>query len=92
VGNGLNRKLNKEEPSAPEVPFWEVAIDLLQARFWPTSGWPTIPELEFIVTRALMGTDREHLEFPNMILIAHDSLEATAVPRQNIATSFGAGL
>jgi hypothetical protein len=49
-------------------------------------------ELEFIVTRALMGTDREHLEFPNMILIAHDSLEATAVPRQNIATSFGAGL
>jgi hypothetical protein len=39
-----------------------------------------------------MGTDREHLEFPNMILIAHDSLEATAVPRQNIATSFGAGL
>jgi len=53
---------------------------------------PTIPELEFIVTRALMGTDREHLEFPNMILIAHDSLEATAVQRQNIATSFGAGL
>jgi hypothetical protein len=41
-----------------------------------------------------MGTDREHLEFPNMILIAHDSLEATAVPRQNnaTATSFGAGL
>jgi hypothetical protein len=59
-----------------------------------TSQLPTIPELEFIVTRALMGTDREHLEFPNMILIAHDSLEATAVPRQNnaTATSFGAGL
>jgi len=69
--------------------------DFPDARFfWPTSGWPTIPELEFIVTRALMGTDREHLEFPNMILIAHDSLEATAVPRQNnaTATSFGAGL
>jgi hypothetical protein len=70
----------------------QLEADGLEARFWPTSGWPTIPELEFIVTRALMGTDREHLEFPNMILIAHDSLEATAVPRQNIATSFGAGL
>jgi hypothetical protein len=21
-----------------------------EERFWPTSGWPTIPELEFIVT------------------------------------------
>ena len=30
-----------------------------------------------------MGADREHLEFPNMILTAHDFLEATAVPRQN---------
>jgi hypothetical protein len=26
----------------PEVLFGEIAIDLLQARFWITSGWPTI--------------------------------------------------
>jgi hypothetical protein len=25
----------------PEVHFEEIAIDLLQARFWITSGWPT---------------------------------------------------
>lgn len=33
--------------SGPEVLFEEMAIDLLQARFWITSGWPTIrPELQ----------------------------------------------
>jgi hypothetical protein len=26
----------------PEVHFEEIAIDLLQARFWIASGWPTI--------------------------------------------------
>jgi hypothetical protein len=30
----------------PEVGFEEMAVDLLQARFWPTSGWPTmVPEM-----------------------------------------------
>jgi hypothetical protein len=40
-----------------------------------------------------MGADRERLEFINMILTAHDFLEAIAVPRQSnaTATSFGAG-
>ena len=57
-----------------------------------SSVWLTIHELGFVVTTAFMGADREHLEFPNMILTAHDFLEAT-VPRQNnsTATSFGAG-
>jgi hypothetical protein len=27
--------------SGPEVGFEEIAIDLRQARFWITSGWPT---------------------------------------------------
>lgn len=28
-------------PAGPEVGFEEMAIDVLQARFRPTSGWPT---------------------------------------------------
>jgi hypothetical protein len=58
---GSNRKsCNGEESQSrgPEVGFGEIArYDLLQARFWPTFGWPTIREL--VATGAFLGADPE---------------------------------
>ena len=36
----------------PEVGFEEIAIDLLQARFWMTSGLPTIRKLAWFAGEA----------------------------------------
>jgi hypothetical protein len=42
----MSRLLSINGLAAPEVGFEEIAIDVLQARFWNISGWPTIrPEL-----------------------------------------------
>jgi hypothetical protein len=51
-----------------------------------TSGLPRIHGLGFVVTSAFIGTDRGHLEFPDMIMTARDFLEATAVPTRSPGT------
>jgi len=45
TGNPEVTPQNRLSPRCPEVGFEEISIDLLQARFWPTSGSPTIREL-----------------------------------------------
>ena len=51
--------------SGPEVGFEKITLDLLQARFWITSGLPTTRDLtRYVNTRAFVGTNQEAL-FPD---------------------------
>jgi hypothetical protein len=42
---GLRTALVTSSDSGPEVRFWEIAIDVPEARFWLASVWPTTREL-----------------------------------------------